>query len=104
MTAQDMAKTLNDALAVDPACISTMFNIRRTCNQQLTDHPHIQVLGETGKPGVIRFIGLLNGMLLDSGSTDVLVMTIDDAAQGNVIGFSVVPATSVGVEATVQGA
>lgn len=95
MTAQSIADTLNRAMSLDPACINSLFEIRRICNKSLADHPTIQV--GTGKEGdaFLRFVGLLNGMLLDSGSTDVVTEMYEDGDSRNIVRFSTIPYSQV---------
>lgn len=93
VTAETMAATLNEALRVDPACISDLNAIKRTCGKALADHPTIQVEMVPGRDDMawIRFIDLLNGMLLDAGSKDVLVAVQDDASNQNLMRYDVKP-------------
>lgn len=53
---------LNDLLLADHFAISSLFSMRISCNEQLADHPTIQV-GSIGKAyWVVGMIGILNGL------------------------------------------
>lgn len=53
---------LNTALELDPVAMRELFGTRVWCNQELADHPSIQVREEDGRFSV-GVIGLLNGIL-----------------------------------------
>lgn len=90
MTAQNVADILNDALKLDPAVLNTLFHIRRVCGKSIADHPHIQVWGPTENgPFWLSFLGLLNGMLRAGGSEEIIVMSMDDDKNMNIVGFTV---------------
>lgn len=73
MDAKQCAEFLNQAMDLDPDCLESFFKVRIPCNTAIAEHPTIQV-GDVG----LRFIGLLNGMLLSSGSPDVVVEVRED--------------------------
>ncbi len=89
--AKAIADFLNESLRLDPAAINSLFSTRRMCGTALAEHPTIQVFGKTNGPFFVRFIGILNGILLHHGSTDVLVSTVDDENNQNILSFGVKP-------------
>jgi hypothetical protein len=94
LTAQKAAETLNRCLKNDPAVISTLFQLRRTCSKAIADDPYV-IVGAIGEGEQQRFIlgllGLLNGMLVEAGSPDVVGIKIDDEHNQNILGFIVHP-------------
>ncbi len=92
LNAQTIVELLEDALKTDPAVISTLFGIRRSCNQSLADHPYIQVAESPTNKGTyyVGFVGLINGMLGSVGSEELVAIVYDDKDNQNVIGFKVV--------------
>ena len=73
---QSAVKLLNEALDRDPDAITQLVNLRVACNEQLAQHPIIQVhkYGDIHKIGIL---GLLNGALGGGPSGDI-------GAQGNI--------------------
>lgn len=55
-------KTLNDAFNSDPDAISKLFEYRVTCNEQLANHPLIQVREEDNGEFTVGILGILNGI------------------------------------------
>ena len=85
---------LNEILAIDPDAISQLFGLRVACNQQLAEHPTVQVLAEDDRYQV-GILGLLNGFCgtIDHGDRKGwggIIAHIDDAAISE---FSHAPAT-----------
>lgn len=96
LNAQSMSLFLNSAYQSDPAAISSLFGVRRICNKELSEHPYVQVFGKTADgPFWVSLIGLINGMLQQEGSADVVAVIYDDDTQQNVLGFKVIPFTDV---------
>jgi len=59
---------LNKILKSDPEAIDELINTRVLCNNNLADHPMVQVREYPGDIGpTIGFLGLLNGLI---GTTD----------------------------------
>ena len=67
---QSAVKLLNEALERDPDAVTQLVNLRVACNEQLAQHPTIQVhrFGDIHKVGVL---GLLNGALGGGPSGDI---------------------------------
>lgn len=96
LNAQSIALLLSSAYQADPAAISSIFGVRRICNKELSEHPYVQVFGKTADgPFWVSFIGIINGMLQQEGSTDVVAVIYDDDTQQNVLGFQVIPFADV---------
>jgi hypothetical protein len=90
VNAQNIVDLLNDAYKIDPAAISSLFQVRRVCNKTLGDHPHVEVFGATAEgPFMVTLIGLINGVLRSVGSEQGVIMILDDNKQQNVLGFQV---------------
>jgi len=66
-TVQQCVDFLNEALALDPVAISKLFLYKVQCNEELADHPTIQVSIDD-KVGVF---GILNGLFGSVDGTDV---------------------------------
>lgn len=87
MKSQQVVDLLNSAYRADPAAINMLFSLRRPCNRDLADHPHVQVAtsGETGDEKFsVGLIGIICGMLGSVGQQLVAMQTDD---QNNVLGF-----------------
>jgi hypothetical protein len=89
MTAEQMSTFLNGMNKLDPQCVADLFLKRANCNQAIADHPLIQVRAETpmSQP-TVGLLGILNAMLLEQGSKDVVAMMVDGDVT-KVIGFGV---------------
>jgi hypothetical protein len=85
MTAQQICDLLNTAYKADPACVNTMFGLRRACSSALVDHPHVMVAENKSGNTWLTFMGLITGMLLSVGSDELVTAKIDE--QGNVLGL-----------------
>ena len=61
---------LNDVLERDPKAITKLINMRINCNEQLANHPTVQVhkFGDIYRIGAL---GLLNGVLGGGPSGDI---------------------------------
>jgi len=70
--AQRMAKLLNDLLILDPKGICGLLNQRQIVNEEICDHPTVQVLIQDGFP-LLGFLGLINGFLLQTGKNIVVL-------------------------------
>ena len=93
------AETLNRVRAADPAVMNDLFHVRRECNQSVGDDPFVMVRGysDGSRRPTLGFLGLLNGMLLEAGSPDLItVVQEDDPRNDNVLGFEARPRTAFG--------
>lgn len=52
---------LNDAIRTDSKAMENLFESRVLCNQEMADHPTIQVMSLDGKY-LVGLIGILNGL------------------------------------------
>jgi len=75
---------LNDALARDPAAITSLVNMRADCNDSLAAHPTIQV-NKHGDVHRIGILGLLNGTLGGGPSGDIGAKGRLDSSNGKFI-------------------
>lgn len=74
----DMIAFLNALLEIDRYAIAELLTVRVLCNQELADHPSVQVSGSEGttfvRPGTFRvgMLGILNGYCgtLEGGERD----------------------------------
>ncbi len=68
---------LNDLLKADPIGIDILFNFRVEVNQQICDHPTVQVLSDSREPntGKLGPLGLLNGLVTGDS---VIIMELDE--------------------------
>ena len=63
LTPEQALKTLNEALKADPVAINELFKHRAQCNEELANHPTIQVRDyPDGEPTSIGMLGLINGI------------------------------------------
>lgn len=98
ITAQHFADTLNGMMEVDPTATHAPIINRIPCNKALADHPYV-IVDQLGHPDrtVVGIVGVINGILTEAGSTEVLAYQFDDAEDGNgttrnaLKGFRVVP-------------
>jgi hypothetical protein len=70
ITIDDTIYFLNELISIDPNAIKNLINARVLCNQQMADHPTVQVGRISDKthkynekePFRVGFIGILNGL------------------------------------------
>lgn len=63
--ASDVVRVLNEALKADHDAIATLVDYRVPCNEELTEHPTIQV--QCNLRPMVGILGILNGILGDVG-------------------------------------
>jgi hypothetical protein len=82
ITPQDAVDLLNEMLRLDPAAATALLNARVPCNQDVANHPTIQVRGYgSGNPSV-GLLGVLNGMFgTDDGGAGPIGAVYDDEKQ-----------------------
>jgi hypothetical protein len=80
---QFVATFLNTVLSADPEATRKLFTTRHACNEKLGDHPFV-ICG--GEPLEVGALGVINGILLASGSSDRVAMTVDDE-DGRIVKF-----------------
>lgn len=69
-------RTLNEALAADPAAVTSLVTNRVPCNATLCEHPTIQAASVTtanGQVGFVGMLGIINGILGAAGAGLVAV-------------------------------
>lgn len=80
VTPQDVVDFLNEALDVDRQAISKVFSQRQICNEDLANHPTIQVRSENEKYSVAA-VGVLNGLFgIDEDGWGPICRTVDSAS------------------------
>lgn len=96
----DMSKaaldTLNEMFKLDPQATDALLQLCVPVNQTLADHPTIQCHSKTsdGKYPVLRFIGLLNGILGAAGCQ--LIASQYDEETKCLVGFQYYDPPTVG--------
>jgi len=90
---QDYAiRVLNEAFEADPTAISAMFSpmTRFLCNEELADHPTIQVRSydDSVNPTTVGVLGLINGLLADEGNVAGAIAMMVDEDTGEITGFT----------------
>jgi hypothetical protein len=60
--AAEIVDYLNEILRVDPQAITALIDNRIACNQELSDHPTLQVSGTVGSP-TVGLLGIINGLV-----------------------------------------
>lgn len=58
---EKMVDFLNRLVRTDAEAVSKLMEIRVDCNEDLADHPTVQVLAPEGKPPKVGLLGMLNG-------------------------------------------
>ena len=61
VTLDDLVNYLNELINIDKAAIAALINNRVPCNEQLAEHPTVQVLPQNDSHYVGLF-GILNGL------------------------------------------
>ena len=89
ITVSQAIKVLNEALKSDPLAIEGLFSRREFANDDLANHPTIQV-GTSNMQGeefhTVRFIGILNGIFgVDAQGNGYIAEKRDES--GMLIGF-----------------
>lgn len=88
VTAQDVCDLLNGLLKRDPKAIASLVNNRVPCNDDIANHPTVQVHDIGDGEASLGLIGILNGLFgVDKGRMGPILMTSnqDDV----VLGFGV---------------
>lgn len=93
---QAAVDALNDAFKRDPVAVENLIRHRVDCNQQLADHPTVQVraypgISEAVDSYSVSALGLLNGILEPLTGQRVAIMVEDETpeASGKMLGFTV---------------
>ena len=83
MNIKNIVKTLNEAYKLDPKLMETLMKYSCKCNDELADHPTIQV----SQDNKISFIGLLNGLV---GRDHEMICTVWNDDETELLGFDIV--------------
>lgn len=62
ITIQETVDFLNELLKIDSKAIESLFNIRIFCNNDMMEHPTVQVSKVNEELGQLGIIGILNGL------------------------------------------
>lgn len=74
----DVLVLLNDLLAKDPSAVVSLVEKRTVCNDQIAEHPTVQVLTKDGVH-YVGLLGILNGLFgVNEHSYGVLAIEMDD--------------------------
>lgn len=86
-TPYDVCSFLNKILKLDPSVINQLFNYRVLCNNNITNHPTIQVeSNEIDEKDYVGILGILNGLFgVNEKNRGYICMIIDD--NNNIIKF-----------------
>ena len=103
--AKSIVVFLNSLLDIDGEAVTNLFSYRVPCNQELANHPTVQVLPPltgTEDPPLVGMLGLLNGLcgVFNQGPMEnqgSIVMNIK--SNGELIAFSLVDNSGVPVDA-----
>lgn len=81
---QNICDILNEAIKLDKLCIDSLFTLTIPCNQEMANHPNIQVRKwhNTAKY-TLGFLGLLNGVATE----DKFIIAQYDDTDGKINGF-----------------
>jgi hypothetical protein len=70
---------LNEVIKLDSEAAQKLFNFRVPCNNEILNHPTIQVNGDDPQKYTVSFLGILNGIFpLNSKGYGYLCIHIDD--------------------------
>lgn len=83
LTSEKVIEILSEAIVLDKEAVNRLFSYRTECNDSLANHPTIAV-SEDSKVGLI---GLLNGVLVDSGEPRIAIVSDNDV----IVGFDIYP-------------
>ena len=92
ITIEETVEFLNSMFKTDPTATHLLFSCRVTCNEDLADHPSIQVRCE-GDNCSVGVIGLLNGLFGTNKEGWGFIASVydvdDDGKPTSLIGFKV---------------
>ena len=89
-SAVDIVALLNAAWLCDPKAMHALVEHRVPCNDELADHPTIQVLDE-GRGASVGLLGILNGIAgTNEAGTSGWVGAIYEGRPERLAGFTVV--------------
>ena len=89
-TPESAIELLNEALTSDPEAMEVLFEVRIFCNEELANHPTIQVMDvqkSDGSPAYkVGLLGLLNGIFgVDERGIGAISAVYDDT--GDLVEF-----------------
>lgn len=87
VTIDEAVERLNSALEADPKAIAELIDHRVPCNDELRDHPHVQVMVEPNKQAV-GFLGVLNGIFGIEPEKEGYIVVYMDPDSGQVRKFA----------------
>jgi len=92
ITPEDAVRILNDAHAADPQAMQDLVESRVPCNENLAQHPTIQVCGgTTEEPPQVGFLGVLNGLFGINHNGRGHIEAVYDGVYPALAGFRVGP-------------
>lgn len=85
ITPDDAIALLNDAYASDPGAMARLVEARVPCNEELADHPTVQV-GHRNNSYTVGLMGIINGLFgVDVRGNGIIAASYDD--NSNLTGF-----------------
>lgn len=75
---QPAIDALNDALERDPKALNYLLSRFAPCNQELIDHPTVQVRAGSDNHAIVGVLGLLNGVLEPLTGDRVAAVYLDE--------------------------
>lgn len=90
MDVQLIASLLNQALGLDSAATEKLISQRVPVNDSFLQHPHFLVTPVAGQY-CLGLLGVLNGVLLASGSSELVCAEYESDEVGRLVGFSTLP-------------
>jgi len=67
-----LVETLNGILLVDRKAVSELLKVRIPCNEDLLEHPTVQVRKYPGEQATVGVLGLLNGIIATDNADPII--------------------------------
>jgi hypothetical protein len=84
--AHELIEYLNSLIEIDPDAIQELIEARVSCNEQLLNHPTVQILKEDERAvPKVGFLGVINGFM---GAGNGYIMASFDDKTGKLLLFS----------------
>jgi len=77
ITPEDAIKVLNEALGCDHDAIKALIECRVSCNEELANHPTIQVRAYDPEGYKVGLLGILNGLFGSDKETGYGYISVD---------------------------
>lgn len=80
---KNVVRILNELLTIDPKAINKFFKLGVSVNQNICDHPTVQILSTN----TMRPLGLLNGLIQEDDQ--IIVMIMDMPSEKTIVKFTI---------------